>query len=176
MTRSKTAAVCPALLAAIALALVPVAHAHTYTISTKRGFVARLGPLHVRAHPYLRDAIAAFGRPQAIRPLREACKVRWSSLELTATFTSFGRTTDYCGEGLFQAAVVRSRIWRTWAGLRVGMRSSRVTALHRNARFTEGKWVLRTQSVIGSGSPTVSALVRGGRVFALSLWIGAAGD
>lgn len=108
--------------------------------------------------------------------MKGACKVRWSRLELVATFTSFGGITDYCGQGLFQAAVVRSRIWRTWAGLRVGMRSSRVTALHRNARFTEGKWVLRTQSAIGSGSPTVSAIVRGGRVVALSLWIGAAGD
>jgi hypothetical protein len=40
-----------------------------------------------------------------------------------------------------------------------------------------GKWVLATQSVFGNDpAPTVSAHVRGGRVRALSLFIGAAGD
>ncbi|MEA2272260.1 MAG: hypothetical protein QOI98_968, partial [Solirubrobacteraceae bacterium] len=39
------------------------------------------------------------------------------------------------------------------------------------------KWVLATQSVFGpEPAPTVSALVRRGRVYALSLFVGAAGD
>ena len=57
------------------------------------------------------------------------------------------------------------------------MRSSRVPPLHHNARFQRGKWVLATQDVFGSEpSPTVSALVRDGRVVALSLFVGRAGD
>jgi hypothetical protein len=57
------------------------------------------------------------------------------------------------------------------------MRSSRIPELHPDAEFTRGKWVLATQSVFGSEpSPTVTAHVRGGRVRALSLFIGAAGD
>lgn len=149
----------------------------TYAITTERGFVVRLGPLRVKTHPLLTDAARAFGSPTSTTPVSGACKVAWSALKLRATFTSFGGTSDYCGEGFFQSAVVRSSVWRTWAGLRVGMRSSRVPELHHNATFERGKWVLATQDVYGpEPSPTVSALVRNGRVVALSLWVGAAGD
>jgi len=49
--------------------------------------------------------------------------------------------------------------------------------LHSDARFERGKWVLASQTVFGSEpAPTVSALVHGGRVTALSLFVGAAGD
>jgi hypothetical protein len=162
-----------------ALALLPAAApARSLTIGIDaRGFVSRLGPLHPLRHPFLRDARAAFGTPTSVRPSRGECRARWAPLKLKALFTSFGGISDFCGEGRFQTAVVRSRVWRTWKGLRVGMRSSRIPELHPRARFTRGKWVIATQSVFGSTpSPTVTAHVRGGRVRALSLFIGAAGD
>jgi hypothetical protein len=166
-----------ALAAVLGLVAAAPAQAKSYGISTSNGFVVRLGPLHVQQDPLLRDAIGVFGRPSETKPVPGACKVWWPRLGLRATFTSFAAISDFCAQGRFQAATIRSSKWRTWAGLRVGMRSSRVAQLHHNAVFTAGKWVLATQDVIGSGpSPTVSALVRGGRVRALSLWVGAAGD
>jgi hypothetical protein len=167
------------LLIATALFAVPAqaAPAETYGITTQGGFVVRMGPLRVKSHPYLRDAVAAFGQPTSVTPERGVCTARWSALRLTASFTSFGAVSDFCRQGLLQKAVVRSAVWRTWAGLRVGMRSTRVPELHHDAEFSGGKWVLATQDVIGSGpSPTVSAFVRAGRVNALSLWVGSAGD
>jgi len=153
------------------------AQARSYGIETSGGFVVRLGQLDVKRHPYLSDAVRAFGQPTEVKRVRGACKVRWSRLGLKATFTSFGAISDFCAQGFFQTAVIRSPSWRTWAGLRVGMRSSRVPALHRRARFAAGKWVLASQTVYGSEpGATVSALVAGGRVRALSLWVGGAGD
>jgi hypothetical protein len=167
------------LAAACAVAAVaPAAEAATYRIGIDRqGFVNRLGPLRPHSHPYPRDARAALGTPSSQKAGRGVCRLRWSRLKLSALFTSFGGISDFCRDGLFQSAVVRSRIWRTWEGLRVGMRSSRVPELHRGARFERGKWVLASQTVFGSEpAPTVSALVRRGRVTALSLFIGSAGD
>jgi hypothetical protein len=162
---------------AVVLAFRAGAGAKTYKITTERGFVVRMGPLKVKSSPLLRHAVIAFGQPQSVQPGRGTCTVRWSRLKLKALFTSFAAINDFCGEGAFQTAVISSPIWATWAGLRVGMRSARVAELHHNAEFTGGKWVLATQDVFGpEPSPTVSALVAGGRVTALSLWVGGAGD
>ena len=169
----------PTVLATLAFAAAaPAAEATSYRITVDRqGFVNRLGPLRTHSHPHPGDARAAFGRPSSQRAGRGVCRVKWSRLRLSTLYTSFAAITDFCRDGFLQTAVVRSRIWRTWKGLRVGMRSSRVRALHRDARFERGKWVLATQSVFGSEpAPTVSALVHGGKVTALSLFVGAAGD
>ena len=166
-------------LLALVVALVPAAaSARSLTIRVNSdGFVSRLGPLHPLRHPFLRDARAAFGTPTSVRASRGECRARWAPLRLKTLFTSFGGISDFCGEGRLQTAVIRSRVWRTWKGLRVGMRSSRIPELHPAAEFTRGKWVIATQSLFGSEpAPTVSAHVRGGRVRALSLFIGAAGD
>jgi hypothetical protein len=166
-------------LLALVVAIVPAAaSARSLTIRVNSdGFVSRLGPLHPLRHPFLRDARAAFGTPTSVRASRGECRARWAPLRLKTLFTSFGGISDFCGEGRLQTAVIRSRVWRTWKGLRVGMRSSRIPELHPAAEFTRGKWVIATQSLFGSEpAPTVSAHVRGGRVRALSLFIGAAGD
>ena len=136
----------------IALSLVPgssLARA-TYRITTdKEGFPVRLGPLRATSGPHARDAVAAFGAASSVRPGRGICVARWNALGLKLTYTSFGAIPDFCRDVLLQTAVVRSSRWATWAGLRVGMRSSRVPALHHNARFQRGKWVLATQDVFG---------------------------
>jgi hypothetical protein len=164
-------------LAACLLTTAPAA-AKSYTIRLdSRGFVSRLGPLRPQAHPFPRDARAVFGRPSSQRPGRGTCRLTWAALKLSALFTSFAAISDFCRDARLQTAVLRSKVWRSWKGLRVGMRSSRVRELHPNARFERGKWVLASQTVFGGEpSPTVSALVHGGHVTALSLFVGAAGD
>jgi hypothetical protein len=166
------------LVLAVAAVVPATGQARSFTIRVdSRGLVSRLGPLHPLRHPFLRDARAAFGTPTSVRASRGECRARWARLRLKALFTSFGGISDFCRDGRFQTAVVRSPKWRTWRGLRVGMRSSRIPDLHPEARFVRGKWVLATQSLFGSEpAPTVTAHVRGGRVRALSLFIGAAGD
>lgn len=177
MARSGLAALLVVGLTLAALAAPAQAAVPPYTILTQGGFIVRLGPMNLRRDPSPAAARNAFGQPSSITPIRGACRIDWSRLKLRTTFTSFGLVSDFCREGALQAAVIRSPIWRTWAGLRVGMRSSRIPELHRRARFVDGKWVLATQSVYGpEPSPTVSALVSRGKVIALSLWIGGAGD
>ena len=167
-------------IAATAVLTLPVAApaATTYRIAVdKQGFAVRLGPLRANSHPHLRDAVSVFGAASSVRPGRGVCTARWNRLGLKALYTSFGAVEDFCEDGFLQSATLRSRIWRTWAGLRVGMRTSRIRRLHHNATFERGKWVLATQDVFGSEpSPTVTALVRNGRVSAFSLFVGRAGD
>lgn len=167
------------LLVALALPLAAPGHAaaRTYEIKlTGNGFVKRLGPLKVQRDPLLRDAERAFGQASSARASGGVCVAKWRSLRLRATFTSFGGASDMCAEGRFQLATVRSKVWRTWKGLRVGMRTARVAELHPSAEFDDGKWVLATQSVYGEPAPTVTALIKNGRVRALSMFVGAAGD
>jgi hypothetical protein len=81
--------------------------------------------------------------------------------------------------GLAQSFAARGSRFRSWAGLRPGMRSSRIADLHPYAELRRGTWWLRTAvSPFGSESeyPVVQALVSGGRVRALSGWIGGAGE
>src|SRR3712207_5283745 len=129
-------------LAAVDAALAPAAaEAKTYRIAGERGLVVKLRPYRPADGPELADASAALGAPSKVDPTRGACHVTWAGLRLRALFTSFGGESDLCNDGLFQSAVVKSRMWVTWRGLRVGMASKRVPELHRNARFARGKWV-----------------------------------
>jgi len=168
-----------AALAAAALACAAPAGADAaQTIEVGRGgFVVELGSLDIRKGATLADATRAFGRPSRVSPGEDVCVVRWSRLKLVTRFTSFGGVSDFCTQGFLQTAVTHSRRWRTWKGLRVGMPTSQVRERHPKARFRRGRWVLASQSVLGgSPSPTVEAMVRGGRVSGFSLWVGAAGD
>jgi hypothetical protein len=75
----------------------------------------------------------------------------------------------------------RSARFRTVRGLRVGDRSSSIRARHPNAEFRPpGFWALvLARFPFGAGdepAPVLSALVRGGRVFALTGYIGGAGE
>jgi hypothetical protein len=114
-------------LLALVVAIVPAAaSARSLTIRVNSdGFVSRLGPLHPLRHPFLRDARAAFGTPTSVRASRGECRARWAPLRLKTLFTSFGGISDFCGEGRLQTAVIRSRVWRTWKGLRAASGSWR---------------------------------------------------
>jgi hypothetical protein len=162
---------------AVAVVVAAPARARTYRISIESARVVALGPVSTKATATSDDVRRAFGMPTSIKTFQNSCRIGWSSVGLSAVFASFGAERDTCGKGALQTAVVRSRVWRTWAGLSPGMRSSRVKQLHHDATFRRGKWVLASADLYGIDDvPTVSAMVSGGRVRALSLYIGGAGE
>ena len=81
--------------------------------------------------------------------------------------------------GRLQAATIRSPRFRTTRGIRVGTASSTIPIKHKSAQFFNGAWwIASTTPPFGDGEEiaTISAIVGGGRVRALRLWVGGAGD
>ena len=124
-----------------------------------------------------------FGRPSRVDPTgngADACRVQWRRLGLSATFANF-EIESACSPqgGRLQAATIRSPRFRTTRGVRVRSASSTIPVKHQSARFVDGTWW------IASAAPpfgdeqeiaTISAVVHDGRVRALKLWVGGAGD
>jgi hypothetical protein len=176
-----------ALLTALAALLVAAPEASAaFTVRTNGdGWITKIGSLTTRSQPpTLGRAVTAFGRPTEVEPVGngpEACRVVWGPLKLRALFANFGGARA-CGpgEGLLQTATIRSRRFRTSRGVRVGDRSSTIKEKHPNAEF-HGRtwWIASAASPFGEEAteiPTVEAIVAGGRVTILRLWIGGAGD
>lgn len=155
-----------------------------HTIRTDGGFVARIGDFRPKRDARLSAAIRAFGQPSSAKGGGNVCTVRWNRLRLKITFANFGLappglTTCSPSVGRAQSFVARGSRIRTWEGLRPGMPSSSVLARHRSAEFREGSWWLRiATSPFGDNSEyaVVGAIVGGGRVRALTGWIGGAGE
>jgi hypothetical protein len=156
-----------------------------YTIRTNQGAVARIGSFHPARDATIAAATRVFGQPSSRHLTRyNACNVKWRPIGLRITFASYavgpgGANICSPSVGLAQSFAARGSRFRTWAGLRPGMRSSRIPDLHPYAELWRGRWWLRVAvSPFGDQSeyPVVSALVSGGRVRALSGWIGAAGE
>jgi hypothetical protein len=176
-----------AVLTLTGLVLTPPADAQTgaFTIRTDDGAITRIGAFRT----FGRDggtparATAVFGRPSSIDPIgdgSDACRVRWRRLRLNATFANFGIESACSPQGgRLQAATIRSAQFRTTRGVRVGSDSSTIPTKHRSARFMEGAWwIASITPPFGDEEEiaTVSAIVGNGRVRALKLWVGAAGD
>lgn len=179
--------------AALALALAvtatapAAAHAAgSFTIRTKDDRVSRIGDFRTsggRDAGLMRAAVREFGQP-AVRRVKyggNGCSVRWPKLRLRAEFVNYGGGGTACENdfGRMQTAVIRGRRFKTRRGVRVGTRSSRIPDLHPSAEFRRGAWWINTVYLpFGDGfdQATVKAIVRGGRVRALSLWIGAGGE
>lgn len=178
---------CVAMAAALAATLPATAdaRARSFTIQTSKGFITSIGPLRLSGADggTLARAMVVFGRPSQIRPVADGsdgCTVRWKRLGLNATFANFGIESACAPRGgRLQSATITSPRFRTSRGVRVGGRSSTIRDKHRLARFVDGSWwIAGATSPFGDEReiPTVRALVRGGRVWALKLWVGAAGD
>jgi len=176
-----------ALLAAAAALSPPTAAAGspTYTIRTSDGFITRIGPMRTSSvdGPTLANASRIFGRPSVVDPVgdgSDACVVEWRRLRLRATFANFGIDSACAPRGgRLQAATIRSSRFRTTRGIRVGSRSSAIPERHRGAEFVDGIWwIASATSPYGDNEEfaTIAAVVRDGRVRALRLWVGAAGD
>lgn len=172
----------PLLLAGLATLAGLPATAHALTIRTADGVVSRIGPYKPRATPSLAAAERAFGRASTSGGDRgEACTARWRKLRLRILFANFGGQPA-CSAGFAQTFTVRGKRFRTWKGLRVGARTSSIRRRHPKAEFRDGSWWLQTaKSPFGGEGEdaeygVVRAIIGGGRVRALSGWIGAAGD
>jgi hypothetical protein len=113
-------------------------------------------------------------------------------LGLRIQFSSFSgdpRGVRHPDVGRAQSFTVeRSRKWRTWKRLRIGMAEDRVLDLHPRADwfdgnrfYDEGYWLRWNHSPFGGGNeyPVLAAhLANGdsGRVKSFSGWIGSAGE
>ena len=110
----------------------------------------------------------------------------WRRLRLRIYFANFGgvrpgQTTCTSSVGRAQTFVVRSSRFRTVRDLRVGQPSSSIKIKHPDAKFRPaGFWALVLATFpFGDSeepSPVLSALVTGGRVIALTGYIGGAGE
>jgi hypothetical protein len=178
----------------------PYAEARSYTIETGKFGVTKLGPLNTRSSrtytPTIRRAIRAFGQPSSSFKITagEGCAVKWKPLGLRMEFYNFGVASSEgsdCEPDIGRAqsfTIKRSRKWRTWKGLRIGMDETRVSALHPSAfwvfddRFyDDGYWLRSNYSPFGDGGeyPILAAYMTNGdsrRVKSFGGWIGAAGE
>ncbi|HWT22981.1 MAG TPA: hypothetical protein VN213_05690 [Solirubrobacteraceae bacterium] len=186
MRRGTFLALASLLVAAPAHSLPSRSQAKTYTIRAGAQIVRQIGSFDTRRDPTIAAATRTFGAPSS-RSLRAAywCRVTWRRLELTIDFMNFGghgpgETTCTDTVGKAQSFVVKSRRFRTWKGLRVGVGADRIQELHPPAEFRQGRWWLRTAvSPFGDQSEyaVISADVGGRRrVKELDGWIGAAGE
>ena len=177
-------------LAAVAM-LPAVADAATIRVASD-GYVSRLGGFDIRDDPRLRNAVRAFGDPDArYNPggHTEACRVVWRQRGLRMTFSNFGlipdgRTACHGSYGNAQAMTIRGRagrVWRTWRGLRLGMTERDLRRRHPAAtRHAHGYWLTTVTHPYGGDcpcrAPGLRAKVTDGRVTSLRARIGAAGD
>lgn len=177
--------VLPLALASV-LAVVPTAPAGAQGASTSRtilvsgeGQVASIGRLQARNS--LARAKQLFGKPSSQKRRGDTvCTVRWSRIGLRISFVTFGGG-DPCRLGHIQTGSVTKDRFTTTAGLAAGMASSEIRTRHPDARFRQGSWWIATTTFAAGATeddpqPTVRAITKGGRITALSLFVGAAGD
>lgn len=172
---------------ALVLLAVNATAATAATIRWKDGEVTQIGDLGLSRTPTIQRVSAAFGAPASRRlESRELCVVDWTApLGLRGNFVNLGarrpgQTTCSPTVGKLQSAEVRGRALQTQNGLRVGDTLARLRRLHPAARRHGSQWWLATApnpfGRPGARMSIVRANVKDGRVSALVLWIGAAGE
>lgn len=150
----------------------------SYTIRTDDGWVKRIGPFRPQSSGTPGHAKAVFGTPSSVSSEGNVCHIEWRRLRFRTVFANFGLGSA-CTLGSLQSATIRSSQFRTRRGIRVGSRSSAIPGRHRNAEFRGSSWWIASVHLpygVGREQPTIRALVRNGRVYALKLWVGAAGE
>ncbi len=99
------------------------------------GRPVRVGPFDIAAgHRTIRDAIAAFGRPDALIFGDTGCELRWAQLGLEADTVNYSSRDD-CGldSGYVNDFVIVSPRFETDRGLVVGMSEEELRARHPEA-------------------------------------------
>jgi hypothetical protein len=177
----------------LSVSILLVAAADASAVRTIRtngdGWVTKIGGLTTLARsaatvPTLEKATAEFGRPTSVAPIGQgiqSCSVRWRPLRVRAIFVNLGGGRSCAPtEGNLQTLTIRSRKFRTARGLRVGDASSTIRDKHPDAEFKKNVWwIADAVSPYGEEAtriPTVEAIVSGGKVTVLRVWIGAGGD
>jgi len=175
--------------AVVLLALLAAPTSHVIRTS---GTIQHLGGWKIERDPTLRGAIRALGRPTSCRTLDgpDHAVARWRPLgvaiELRTYATPPRGRTGCTAPGSIQVDHVRvtSRSWVTSLGLRVGDPTTRLRQLYPRARRKPGSYwlVTRRGGCVGVCDtlfvtiPVLTAEVRGGKVAALYLHVGAEGD
>ena len=117
----------------------------------------------------------------AVRRGDYECRLTWRRLGLVAGLLDLSRRAP-CRDGVFRAADVTSRAWRTARGLRVGSTTAQLRRLYPAARLhtgfapQNGWWLVPRRAcaeVGGSPYPGLLARMRGGRVSALVVGVAA---
>lgn len=142
------------------------------------GQIARLGELVDPAAASLPVAKRTFGDPRPTRRDRVLCPARWPGLGLLINFVDLGGGNPCTSEGNAQSARVTTARWSTARGLHVGDRVGRLRELYPNAsRHGRSWWLVSRRSPFGEGRfAPLAAVVADGRVRALEVWIGGAGE
>lgn len=142
------------------------------------GRIARIGDLVDPAAASLPVARRVFGDPRPPRRDRVSCPARWLGLGLLINFVDLGGGNPCTGEGNAQSATVTDARWRTARGLHVGDRLGRLRELYPGAsRHGRAWWLISRRSPFGEGRfAPLAAVVADGRVRALEVWIGGAGE
>jgi hypothetical protein len=139
-----------------------------------RGATA-VGPLRPRLDATRAAAIRAFGPAYAVG---RQCRYAWRGLGLTVLMENLGATGGPCAYA--QVAYVsgaNAGRWRTARGLRVGMSLPVLRRLYPAATRHGTYWWVVRGFLPGVGPyGVISARVVGGRVVALRVWIGGAGE
>ena len=129
-----------------------------------------IGGFSLIREPTVHAAIAVFGNPSTRRDFGyDHCILGWPNLGVTMrTFFTGGADVgvDPCGpRGRHYKTTITSRRWKTSAGLRVGDKLGRLRGLYRRAkRDPDGSWVLIARPLGGVLLPTLTAVVKNGRV------------
>jgi hypothetical protein len=101
-----------------------------------------VGPLRIgSATPA--HALAAYGRPSALRREGTTCTGRWPGASLSLAFLSF--EANPCSSGIVVRAVATNRRWHTNRGLRIGNSIARLRALYPRATAHRDGWWLVTR-------------------------------
>jgi hypothetical protein len=144
------------------------------------GEVARIGELRDPASATLPSAREVFGDPaSARRRERVTCPARWPGIGLRIVFVDLGGGDPCTREGNAQTATLNDRRWSTSRGLHVGDPVAKARRLYPNARHLYGQLALVTRpSPFGDGGWLVplGAKAAGGKVTALQVWLGGAGE
>lgn len=171
------------LLGVAATALLATAGAGTATADFEihvrgDGRIARLGELADPAAASLPVARRAFGDPRPTQRAQELCPARWPDIGLLINFVDLGGGNPCTSEGNAQSARVTTARWSTARGLHVGDRLARLRELYPKAtRHGRAWWLVSRRSPFGEGRfAPLAAVVADGRVRALEVWIGGAGE
>ena len=180
--------------AALVLALLLAPSSHVIRTSAT---IQHLGGWRIERDPTLRGAIRAFGPPTSCRLVDgpDHAVAVWRPLGVAVELRTYGSLrrgeTACTAPGHIQVDHVRvtSRVWLTSLGLRIGDSTQKLRHLYPKARLKKlgtlprAYWlVTRWGACVGlcdaalTTIPVLLAEVRGGKVTAFSLQVGAEGD
>lgn len=168
-------------LAIVALSIASASAAADYEIHVKpSGEVARIGELRDPAAASLPSVTKLFGAP-AGTPRRDhaSCPARWPGIGLRVLFVDLGGGNPCTTAGNAQSATLTAARWSTSRGLHVGDSVAKAQRLYPNARRLHGQLALISRpSPFGDHGRLVplGATMAGGKVKALQVWLGGAGE